>query len=116
VRHELRWLRTIRALRPLGYAFSFVTFGMPVAALGALLAGGTAPALGLLSATAVARVLLHGSLREAKGGGTQLLLLPLRDLLTSSLWAWSFAARSVHWREDRYHVTRDGSAQPVARI
>jgi ceramide glucosyltransferase len=116
VRHELRWLRTIRALRPLGYAFSFVTFGMPVAALGALLAGGTAPALGLLSATAVARVLLHGSLREAEGGGRQLLLLPLRDLLTSSLWAWSFAARSVHWREDRYHVTRDGSAQPVARI
>ena len=116
VRHELRWLRTIRALRPVGYAFSFVTFGMPVAVLGALLAGGTVPALGLLGATAMARVSLHWSLREPGSAGTQLLLLPLRDLLTSSLWAWSFAARSVHWREDRYRVTRDGSAQPVARI
>ena len=42
VRHELRWLRTIRALRPLGYSFSFVTFGVPVALLGALLARGAA--------------------------------------------------------------------------
>jgi ceramide glucosyltransferase len=116
VRHELRWLRTIRALRPVGYAFCFVTFGVPVAAIGTLLAGGTAPVLGLLAATAAARVMLHLSVREPGSSGTQLLILPLRDLLTSSLWAWSFAARSVHWREDRYHVTRDGSAQPVARI
>ena len=116
VRHELRWLRTIRALRPAGYAFCFVTFGMPVAVVGTLLAGGTAPVLGLLAATAAARVMLHLSVREPGSPGTRLLILPLHDLLTASLWAWSFAARSVHWREDRYHVTRDGSAQPVARI
>ena len=115
VRHELRWLRTIRALRPVGYAFCFVTFGVPVAAIGTLLAGGTAPVLGLLAATAAGRMMLHVSVREPGSRGAQLLILPLRDLLTASLWAWSFAARSVHWREDRYHVTRDGSAQPVAR-
>lgn len=116
VRHELRWLRTIRALRPAGYAFCFVTFGMPVALVGTLLAGGTAPVLGLLAATAAVRVMLHLSVREPGSPGTRLLILPLHDLLTASLWAWSFAARSVHWREDRYHVTRDGSAQPVARV
>src|ERR1700722_3917480 len=116
VLHELRWLRTIRALRPAGYAFCFVTFGMPVAVVGTLLAGGTAPVLGLLAATAAARGMLHLSVREPGSPGTRLLILPLHDLLTASLWAWSFAARSVHWREDRYHVTRDGSAQPVARI
>src|SRR6202167_4783727 len=27
LRHELRWLRTIRAVRPLGYFLSFITFG-----------------------------------------------------------------------------------------
>jgi ceramide glucosyltransferase len=116
VRHELRWLRTIRALRPVGYAFSFVTFGVPVAAFGTLLAGGTGPVLGLLAATAAARMLLHLSMREPGSSGTLLLVLPVRDLLTSCLWAWSFVARSVHWREDRYHVTRDGSAQLVARL
>jgi ceramide glucosyltransferase len=116
VRHELRWLRTIRALRPVGYAFSFVTFGVPVAAFGTLLAGGTGPALGLLAATAAARMMLHLSMREPGSSGTLVLVLPVRDLLTSCLWAWSFVARSVHWREDRYHVTRDGSAQLVVRI
>ena len=115
VRHELRWLRTIRAIQPLGYAFTFVTFGVPVAALGTLLDGGAAPAVGLLAATAAARVMLHLSMREPGRNRTQLALLPLRDLLISSLWAWSFVTRHVHWRDERYEVTRDGSAQPVVR-
>jgi ceramide glucosyltransferase len=116
VRHELRWLRTIRAIQPLGYAFTFVTFGVPVAALGTLLDGGAPPAVGLLAATAAARVMLHLSMREPGRNRTQLALLPLRDLLISSLWAWSFVTRYVHWRNQRYEVTRDGSAQPVVRI
>jgi ceramide glucosyltransferase len=115
VRHELRWLRTIRAIQPLGYAFTFVTFGVPVAAVGTLLDGGAAPAVGLLAATAAARVMLHLSMREPGRNRTQLALLPLRDLLISSLWAWSFVTRHVHWRDERYEVTRDGSAQPVVR-
>ena len=116
VRHELRWLRTIRAIQPLGYAFTFVTFCVPVAALGTLLDGGALPAVGLLAATAAARVMLHLSMREPGRNRTQLALLPLRDLLISSLWAWSFVTRYVHWRDERYEVTRDGSAQPVMRI
>ena len=67
VRHELRWLRTIRALRPSAYCFCFITFGMPVAALGALLAGGAAPAVGMLWVTVFTRLTLHGALR--RGGG-----------------------------------------------
>ncbi len=113
VRHELRWLRTIRAIRPVGYALSFVTFGVPVAALGALLAGGTHRAVAMLGATMVARVLLHWSVREPGRAPLQLAVLPLRDILSVGLWTWSFVARSVHWREDRYHVTRDGSALPI---
>lgn len=116
VRHELRWLRTIRALRPLGYGLSFVTFGVPVAALGAVLAGGAAPAVGMLAVTAIARLLLHVSVRRPGSTSMQLAALPLRDLLSLGLWAWSFVTRSVHWREDHYHVTRDGSVQPVVRI
>jgi ceramide glucosyltransferase len=116
VRHELRWLRTIRAIQPLGYAFTFVTFGVPVAALGTLLDGGALPAVALLAATSAARVMLHLSMREPGRNQTQLALLPLRDLLISSLWAWSFVTRHVHWRDERYEVTRDGSAQPVVRI
>jgi ceramide glucosyltransferase len=116
VRHELRWLRTIRALRPMGYGFTFVTFGVPVAAFGALLAGGAAPVVGMLVITALARVMLHLSVRQRGWSALQLAVLPLRDALSLALWAWSFVTRRVQWREVRYHVTRDGSVQPVARI
>ena len=116
VRHELRWLRTIRIVRPMGYALSFVTFGVPVAALGAVLAGGARAAVAWLTITALARGMLH--LRRPDSGAPtvrQLLVLPLRDALTLALWAWGFATRRVHWRDDRFHVTRDGSADPVVR-
>jgi ceramide glucosyltransferase len=116
VRHELRWLRTIRALQPLGYGLSFITFGMPVAVLGALLTGGAAPAVGLLAMTALARIMLHLSVRQRGSSPLQFLVLPLSDVLNLGLWAWSFVTRRVHWRDDSYRVTRDGSAQPVVRI
>jgi ceramide glucosyltransferase len=115
VRHELRWLRTIRALRPLGYGFSFITFGMPVAALGVLLAGGAAPAVGMLAITVLVRVMLHLSIRKPGATPLQIVVLPLREALSLGLWVWSFVTRRVHWREDRYQVAHDGSAQPVVR-
>ena len=65
VRHELRWLRTIRALRPVGYGFSFVTFGVPVAIVGVVLAGGAAATVAMLGITALARIMLHFSDTQA---------------------------------------------------
>jgi ceramide glucosyltransferase len=112
LRHEVRWLRTIRAVRPAGYGFSFITFGLPVAALGTLLAGGARPAAILLGATALARILLHGTVRGPNSALWHLLVLPLRDGLGLALWAWGFVGRSVHWRNDRYRIIGDGSVHP----
>jgi ceramide glucosyltransferase len=113
VSHELRWLRTIRAVRPLGYSLLFITFGVPVALVGCLLAGGAWPALAMLVITALARVVLHWTARRRRSSPAHLLALPLRDGLMLALWAWGFVNRRVHWRDDRYRVTRDGSVQPV---
>ncbi len=113
VRHELRWLRTIRALRPSAYCFCFITFGMPVAALGALLAGGAAPAVGMLWVTVFTRLTLHGALRRGGSCVWQIAVVPIREALSLGLWLWSFFTRRVHWREERYRVTRDGSVQLV---
>jgi ceramide glucosyltransferase len=115
VRHELRWLRTIRAVRPAGHALSFVTFGIPVAAVGSLLAGGAAPALAMLGITAAARVMLHLAVRKPGSALSHLLVLPFRDTLSFALWGWSFVTRRVHWRDDYFQVTRDGAVQPVVR-
>ena len=117
VRHELRWLRTIRAVRPIGYTLSFITFGVPVAVAGSLIAGGTFPALALSALTVAARVLLHFRVRgKSQTPAHSLLVLPLRDGLSLGLWVWGFMTRRVHWREDRYRVGSDGSVHPVVRI
>jgi ceramide glucosyltransferase len=111
IRHELRWLRTIRSVRPIGYSLSFVTFGVPVAALGSLMAAGDRVALVMLAVTAIARILLHWSVRPAGTAPSHLLVLPLRDSLGLILWCWGFAGRHVHWRQDRFRVQRDGSVR-----
>ncbi len=110
-RHELRWLRTIRSLRPSAYCFCFTTFGIPVAAFGALLAGGAAPAAGMLGVTTLTRFMLHGALRRAGSSVWPIALVPIRDALSLGLWLWSFSTRRVHWRDGHYRVTRDGSVQ-----
>jgi ceramide glucosyltransferase len=116
VQHELRWLRTIRAVRPVGYGLSFVTFGVPIAAFGVLLSGGTPAACAMLAVTAVARLLLHFNMRHHGSTAVQFLVLPLRDVLSLALWSWSFATRRVNWRNEHYHVNRDGSVLPVLRV
>jgi ceramide glucosyltransferase len=113
VEHELRWLRTIRAIRPLAYSFCFITFAIPVALLGALLSRGDSIALTLLAMAALARLLLHLKRRQLHAAAAQIALIPVRDCLSLALWAWSFTNRHVTWRNERYQVSRDGSALPL---
>jgi ceramide glucosyltransferase len=114
VLHELRWLRTIRAVRPAGYAAAFPTFYLPVTALGAALAGGSPAALTLLAVTVIARLMLHSAVCRPRLALTQLWALPLSDGLALALWCWGFATREVHWRQARYVIARDGSVHPIS--
>jgi hypothetical protein len=84
--------------------------------LGAVLAGGAKPAMEMLVLTAIARLVLHFRVSLPGSPVSHLLVLPFRDLLSVSLWLWGFATRRVQWRDDRYHVHRDGSVQLVARV
>jgi ceramide glucosyltransferase len=113
VRHELRWLRTIRVVQPLGYALSGITFGLPVAILGTALARGTAGAVALLAVTAGARIMIDSAPRRSCSPFMQLWVIPLADLLAFALWCWSFATREVEWRHTRFRVARDGTARPL---
>ena len=113
LQHELRWLRTIRAVRPLGYALSGITFGLPVAILGCLLARGSAGAAALLAITVGMRLVLDSAPRRERPLLMQLWLLPLADVLAFALWCWSFATREVEWRHTRLRLARDGTAEPL---
>jgi ceramide glucosyltransferase len=113
-RHELRWLRTIQSVQPLGFACLLPTLGLAPALLGAALAGFNTPAMALLAITALARLVLH--FRDRAVGGSVwrgLALLPLRDVLLSLLWCWSFCSRRVTWRDQRYGISQDGSLHRV---
>jgi ceramide glucosyltransferase len=116
VNHELRWLRTIRAVRPMSYCFCFITFGIPVGLLGTLLTGGAPIASLLLGLTVAARVLLHLNMRPSNATMALTALVLPREILSLGLWGWSFMTRRVRWRDEHYHVYRDGSALPIARV
>jgi len=112
--HGLRWLRTIRVVRPGGYTLSAVTFSLPVAVIGCALAGGTPLTLSLLAATVVLRLMLHLAVQTPRRTWSRLWAIPLADALGFALWCGAFLTREVQWRQGRYRVARDGSVQPIS--
>jgi ceramide glucosyltransferase len=118
-RHELRWMRTIRALRPRSFPGLFVTFCLPLAMLGIafVAAARTASpaAWSLLVGCLIARVALH----VARGIGrprpilSDLWLLPLCDLLIFWAWCRSLFTSRIAWRNHEFDVDADGVMHPL---
>jgi ceramide glucosyltransferase len=113
LQHELRWLRTIRTVQPCGYALAGITFGLPAAIIGSVLAGGSAATLAMVAVTAGVRLMINSEPRKSRSPVAQLWLVALNDLLGFALWCWSFTTRRVHWRQAYYRVARDGTIHPI---
>jgi ceramide glucosyltransferase len=95
---ERRWLQTIRSLNPAGYTGSFITFTLPMLALGLWLAPtGLNASVALVGAAA--RLGLHWR-RPAPGLAApgQAALAPLRDCLLLLEWLSAFAGSTTRWR------------------
>lgn len=107
---ELRWSRTIRSVRPLGHAFSFLTFGLPLAAVAALLSRRNRSGAILLGAALALRVALHYETNAALGVPRtgSALLIPLRDALSLAVWVAAFFDRAVDWRGQRLELDSQG--------
>jgi ceramide glucosyltransferase len=113
-RHELRWMRTLRALRPRSFRLIFLTFALPLALFGVILAGvGSSPPIAawmLCGIAIAARLALHFAHRV--GGDRALLcdfwLLPMQDLLICWVWCQSFLTSQVTWRGVKLEVGSDG--------
>jgi ceramide glucosyltransferase len=101
---ERRWMQTIRSLNPVGYAFSFITFTLPMLALGLWLAP-TPFNLAVALAGAAARLGLHWR-RPAPGipppGHARHALL--RDCLLLLEWLSGFAGSTARWRSHRLAI------------
>ncbi len=107
-RHELRWARTIRNIAPLGHAGSVVMH--PLAwALGALAltpwSGLLVPAAAATVAAILCRVMLLRSVARGFGLPPQpYWLVPVRDLLSFTVFVASFLGRDVSWKGHRYRL------------
>ncbi|HYK82137.1 MAG TPA: bacteriohopanetetrol glucosamine biosynthesis glycosyltransferase HpnI [Gemmatimonadales bacterium] len=114
VRHELRWLRTIRGVTPWGYAGAGVTFTLAICLLAAPLVGAGAWALALPAVALALRLLLHFTAqRRLAVPGAALKtapLVPLRELLGFAEWVVGFFIRRVRWRQ------LDLAVQPGGRV
>jgi len=113
-RHELRWMRTIRVLRPMSFCFMFVTFSLPLAGFGLALdavdASLRAAAGSLFTVAVFARLALH-FLPRFEGRQPLLAdfwLLPARDLLVVWVWWRSFFTSRVTWRGNEFDVDAEG--------
>jgi ceramide glucosyltransferase len=109
---ELRWMRTSRSIEPLGFAFVFVTFTMPLLLLGLAL-GHNLLCLGLAGIGLTARLVLHylqrRTRRELSFGGELLLLVLPRETLLMAQWFAAMTGWRVRWRNQTLHAAREHS-------
>lgn len=112
--HELRWARTMRAMRPgqcLGLIF---THALPVALLMVALCPGAATAL-LFGFIAALRALLLATV-EARVGRAPTATMPtpwflmFREFIYFGVWLWAFANRNIIYRGRKLRI------QPGGRI
>jgi len=112
--HELRWARTIRTVQPLGYAFSFIMYAVPVAGVTGILDEITTDSdifeIGFVSVALFLRIALHYITRRALGDSSPPApwLVPVRDLLSFVIWVAGFFGNDVVWRGRSFSVGRDG--------
>jgi ceramide glucosyltransferase len=113
-RHELRWMRTIRALRPRSYCFLFLSFSVPLAILGILLDAaqslGSTAAWALFLTTLVARLGLHFVpwLRGTRPLLADLWLVPAHDVLMVWVWLRAFCTSRISWRGNEFDIGAGG--------
>ena len=115
LRHELRWARTVRTVEPLGHAFSFLMYGIPLALFGAAMIDATidwgALELAIIAVPILLRLWMHFTVCKKLGvpsGGGSIWLVPVRDVLSFLVWAASFFGRDIDWKGRHFTVRPDG--------
>jgi ceramide glucosyltransferase len=109
--HQIRWARSTRDSRKLGYVGLGITYALPWAIMTCIASGFDLWSFTLLSIVLLARVSLAlvvgvGILRDSQVL-RDLWLLPVRDFFGLLFWVWSFAGDTVIWRGERFRL-REG--------
>ena len=111
--HQMRWARSTRDSRKVGYLGIGLTYAVPWALLTVVASGVALWSLALLALALLARVAV--ALTVGVGVLRDLWLLPVRDCFGLLVWVWSFAGDTVVWQAEVFHlkdgrITRDREA------
>ena len=107
--HRLRWARTTRRSRPLGYIGQFFTHSLPVSVLMCLL---SPQCWHLLLVSIIFRMITAWAVSERTlRANVPWLLLPLQDFIAFAFWIAGFFGNSIQWRGQRYTLNRDGTVE-----
>lgn len=111
VAHRIRWARSTRRSRPLGYAGQLFTMPLPLALLTCLAAPAWWPVpLCALAVRALAAYIISAKVLRSK---ISWLLLPFEDLIGFLFWIGGFFGNTILWRGHRYQLFRDGRFQSM---
>jgi len=117
-KHELRWSILLKNLRPGGYAAMAMTFGLPWAALVALVVPSPAVALSYFAAYLVLRLGVAWTIGvwglQDPVVRRRTWLVPVRDALNFCVYVASFFSNTVRWKGIPYRV-RGRSFLPLPR-
>jgi ceramide glucosyltransferase len=108
--HRLRWNRSTRRSRPMGYSGQLFTYPLPLAvALVAWSPGWWPAALGVIALRYVAAWRVSRSIQASPS----YLWLPAQDLLSIVLWVAGFFGSEITWRTRKFTIDRLGRFQPT---
>jgi len=112
LRHRLRWARSTRRSRPVGYLGQLFTYPLPLACLFCALRPDLWPVAAAVlllrawAAWATAHEVLHDPLSKRYWW-----LLPVQDVLGFAIWFGGFMGRKIVWRDRQCILLSDGRLQ-----
>jgi ceramide glucosyltransferase len=106
-RHQVRWARTIRVSRPVGYV-GLVLGNASLWSLVALVSGVWWAALPLLASRILVGILVGAGVLGSRDAVRRCYLMPFWDLLGLAIWFCGLVGDTVEWRGACLRLTRDG--------
>ncbi|HXP11038.1 MAG TPA: glycosyltransferase, partial [Acidobacteriaceae bacterium] len=108
--HQLRWYRTVRDARPLGYSGMHFTYGLAWAMLNLVASGFSLLSIWLFALAFFLRLAMAMTVGTRILSDHQVLpglwLLPFRDVVAFGLWVAGFAGNTIVWRGQRFMVKK----------
>lgn len=110
--HRLRWVRSTRRSRPLGYLGQLFTMPVPLALLLCIVRPTFWPVL--VSAIVVREISAYVMSWQILAAKIEWMMLPLEDVANLFFWIAGFFGNTIMWRGRRYRLHKDGRLELIA--